>query len=338
MSLESTNYLTSDCNIDNLYWVIEKLGYEEIKEESPCEGCIRNYQWKHPDNELTYVGIELSVSKKDARYFMIHTRSRMGRSFRELEQQNNTIKTIQNFFGGTFDTSCGDGKYLDSNECNPEKTEVAMALYIQRWRLNNAFVPIKIYSDFINRAFHHSAPAGDIYGTKLGIIPLVDCLRPCVVSANVLLPYIIGAWENYVKNSYLSILKYADVGNKIIKPDKLTAEDLERIRKGETTVEECIVSKFSFQKPKRIIDNFKNLDNKLKISHVFNKPYENLSPGMLIEEAVRLRNQIVHEGSIDIKLTHEYILNLLNNIDVIADRLYEEFAKKYGFDANYSFK
>ena len=98
MSLESTNYLTSDCNIDNLYWVIEKLGYEEIKEESPCEGCIRNYQWKHPDNELTYVGIELSVSKKDARYFMIHTRSRMGRSFRELEQQNNTIKTIQNFF------------------------------------------------------------------------------------------------------------------------------------------------------------------------------------------------------------------------------------------------
>ncbi len=338
MSLESTNYLTSDCNIDNLYWIIEKLGYEEVNDDLPNDLYIRNYRWTHPDRELTYVGVELSISKGDAGNLMVHTRTRMGRSYRELEHQNNTIRTIQNFFGGTFETSCGDGIYLDPNECEPEKTDVAMALYIQRWKLNNAFVPIRIYSHFINGAFHHSAPAGDIYGTELGVLPLADHIRPCVISANILLPYIIGAWEYYVKNSYLSILKYTDVGSKIIKPDKLTAEDLERIRKKEATVEECIVSRFSFQKPKRIINNFRNLDNNLEISRVFNEPHENLNPGTLIEEAVALRNQIVHEGYINTNCTHEYAINLLNMIEVVADRLYNEIAKRYGFDTNYDFR
>lgn len=98
MSLESTNYLTSDCNIDNLYWIIEKLGYEEVNDDLPNDLYIRNYRWMHPDRELTYVGVELSISKGDAGNLMVHTRTRMGRSYRELEHQNNTIRTIQNFF------------------------------------------------------------------------------------------------------------------------------------------------------------------------------------------------------------------------------------------------
>lgn len=66
MSLESTNYLASDCNIDNLYWIIEKLGYEEVNDDFSDDVYIRNYRWTHPDRELTYVGVELSISKGDA--------------------------------------------------------------------------------------------------------------------------------------------------------------------------------------------------------------------------------------------------------------------------------
>lgn len=339
MSLESTNYLSSNCNIDNLKWVIGKLGYEEINnEDRPNDGCIGRYLWNHPDSELTYVGIELCLSKKEDGNLEVHTRSRMGRSSTELEHQNNTIRTIQNFFGGTFETDNGEGIYLDYNDCSPEITEIAMALHIQRWKLNNALIPIKIYYQFINGVLDHSAPAGYISSTAVGKLPFTDFLRPSVISANVLLPYIIGAWENYVKNSYLSILKYTDTGNKIIKPDKLTGDDLESIRKGESSIEECIVNKNSFQRPGRIIENFKKLDNDLNISHAFNKPYENQNLGKLIEEAVILRNKIVHEGFIDTELTHENVMSLLNNIEEVADRLYEEFAKNYDFKTNYDFR
>lgn len=133
-------------------------------------------------------------------------------------------------------------------------------------------------------------------------------------------------------------MKYTYVGIGDVNLNKLSKEDLERIRKGETTVEDWIVSGFSFQKPDVIIKNFRKLDNHLKISDVFNKPDEGMNPRESIEKAVGLRNQIVHEGFTDIELTHEDAMKLFDTIETAADRLYEEFARVYGFDTNYSFR
>lgn len=338
MSLESTNYLGSDCNVDNLYWVIEKLGYrEEQRVDIPVDGLLKYYNWNPPDHDLTYVGIELSVLKDDDGALKVNTRARSGRSRTELKHQNNTIETIKNFFGGRFVTDSGDGSYFDLDESSPEETDIAMAMLIQRWKLHDAFVPIRIYFEFMDGAFHHSAPAGDIYGTNVGVLPLADQFRPCVISANILQPYIIGVWENYVHNSYLSILKYTEVGLGDINTNKLSKEDLDGIRKGEITVEECAASLLSFQKPKDIISNFNKLDKTLKINDVFNIPLGDLNLRESIENAVRLRNQIVHEGFINNRLTHDDIMRLMSNIETVANRLYEEFARVYGFDTNYDF-
>ncbi len=340
MSLSSTNYISSNIKIKNLYWVIEHLGYKEIELEKDLRNSYRKcFFWRPFDSELTYVGIELNVSKNDNGKIRVETRTRYGRSYIELTHQNTTIKTIKNFFGGTFETDYGKNIYLDSEDCNPEKSNIAMALYVQRWKFNNALIPIKIFAHFVGNSLHKDALAGDLYSIQTGVLPWIDHLRPYVVSSNIQLPYIIGVWENFIKNSYLSILKYANIDNKIIKPEKLSADDLEKIRSGESSVEECIVNKFSFQRPQAIINNFGLLDKKLDVNSVFEKPYKKRKTKLKtsIDEIITLRNQIVHDGVIDIQLTDKKVNQFLDEIEEAANRLYKLFAKKYNFTTNFDF-
>ena len=340
MSLCSTNYISSNIKIKKLYWVIERLGYKEIELERELRNSYRKcYLWRPSNLDLTYVGVELNISKNDNGKIRVETRTRAGRSYVELTQQNTTIKTIKDFFGGTFETDYGKNIYMNSEDCSPEKSNIAMALYVQRWKFNNALIPIKIFAQFMEKSLHKDTLAGDLYGTQVGVLPFTDHLRPCVVSANIQLPYIIGAWENYVKNSYLSILKYVNTDNKIIKPDRLSVDDLEKIKTGESSVEECIVSKFSFQRPQTIINNFGQLDKKLDVNAVFDKPYKRKTTKLKtsIDEIITLRNQIVHDGFIDTKLTDKDVKNFLDEVEEAANRLYKLFAKKYEFKANFNF-
>lgn len=340
MSLSSINYISAKNKIKNIYWVIEHLGYREIVLDKELKKYYRKcYFWQPQDVDLTYVGIELYVSNNDNNKIKIETRTRAGRSFVELAYQNLTIKTINNFFGGSFETDYGKNKYFSSTECSPEKSSIAMALYVQRWKLKNALVPIHIYSDFVKKALQQDEKVGNLYGRELIGISYLDMLRPCVVSCNIQLPYVIGAWENYIKNSFLVILKYTNIENKIIKPERLSAEDLDKIRIGKQTIEECITNKMSFQRPQCIIDNFNKLDRSIDVNSIFVRPYKKRKTTLKesIDKIITLRNKIVHDGVIDEKLTFKDVERFVNDIVEAADRFYKLFAKKYKFEPNFDF-
>lgn len=337
MSLESVNYLPPDTKIENVYWVIEHLGYEEDELEDWMKGhYTKCFFWRPPNPELTYVGVELYISIKNDGNIVISTRTRMGRNHLELSHQNTTTEMIHRFFGGTFESDGKENEYLSVEECSSEKSEIAMALHIQWNILNNALTPVQIFNEFIKGVLPKDAPAGHIYSTKVGEVPFVDFLRPCVVSVNIQLPYIIGAWENYLKNSYLAIFKYISPENKLLTTVKFNKTDLERIRIGENTVEECVVEKLSFQRPHHIIDNFENLDKRLDVNKIFNAPYKDPKKSLSksINKIVNLRNKIVHEGYIDTGLTEDDIKEFIEQIMCIAKRFYELFAKIYDFDVD----
>lgn len=337
MSLGSTNYIPSNIKIKNLHWVIKKLGYEEINFSAELKKHYsKMYFWMPQDKNLTYVGVELNIAKEEDNKIAIETRTRAGRSSLEIKHQNFTIKTIKEFFGGNFETDYGKNKYFSETDCEPESTPISMALFIQRWILKNALTPVKIYLDFIEKK---ALDAGGVFSNKIGVLPEFDMMRPDVLSNNILLPYIIGAWENYLKNSFLSILKYGNTENKIIKPDKLSADDLLKVKNGECSIEECIVEKLSFQRPQTIIINYQNLDKALDINSAFMKPYKRRKEKLFnsINNIVSLRNQIVHNGQMDITLTQEAVRKFLENIIEVSDRIYKLFGKQYKFKPNFNF-
>lgn len=340
MSLESSSYISSTTPYKNLFWVIQKLGYIEFRVPKELKPFYKKmYVWYPAKPDLTYVGVELNVCQIQDNKIVVETRTRAGRSQLELQQQNQTIKTIKEFFGGYYVTDYGKNKLLAADDCNPEKTELEMAVYVQRWIFNNALTPLEIYADFIAQHIHTNGVAGDVYSDAIGFAPWIDGLRPMVVSNNIQLPYLIGAWENYIKNVFLAVLKYGDVCDKFIKPDKLSSEDLLKIKNGESCIEECLVSRLSFQRPAVIIANFNKLDPRIDVNAIFRKPFKKQKISLYdqIDRIIELRNKIVHDGFLDTNLTQKDIAKFVENITEIADRLYEAIGNRYGFTPNLSF-
>lgn len=340
MSLGSINYIPSEIKIKNLYWIIKSLGYEEVAVSAELKKhYTKMYFWMPQDKNLTYVGVELNIAKEEDNKIAIETRTRAGRSSLEIKHQNFTIKTIKDFFGGNFDTDYGKNKYFSETDCEPESTPISMALFIQRWILKNALGPVQIYMSHIKKNFIKDLPAGHIFSDKIGVLPEFDVMRPSVLSNNILLPYIIGAWENYLKNSFLAILKYGNTENKIIRPDRLSADDLLNVKNGVCGIEECIVEKLSFQRPPTVIMNYQNLDKGLDINSAFMKPYKRRKEKLYdaINNLVSLRNQIVHNGRMDITLTQKDVEKFLENIIEVSNRIYKLFGKQYKFKPNFNF-
>ena len=337
MSLESVNYLPPNTKIENIYWVIEHLGYKENELEDWMKGhCTKCFFWMPPNPELTYVGVELYISIKNDKNIVISTRTRMGCNHLELSHQNTTTEIIHKFFGGTFESNGKENEYQSMEECSSEKSEIAMALRIQWDILSNALTPVKIFNEFMNKVLPTDAPAGHVYSTKVGDLPIIDSWRPCVVSVNIQLPYIIGAWENYLKNSYLAIFKYVQPKNTLLSTAKFNENDLEKIRMGESSVEECVAKKLSFQKPQHIIKNFKDLDKRLDVHRVFNAPHNDPEKCLSesIDRMITLRNRIVHEGHLDTGLTINDVNEFIEQIMCIAERFYKLFAEIYDFNVD----
>ena len=82
---------------------------------------------------------------------------------------------------------------------------------------------------------------------------------------------------------------------------KFNKTDLERIRIGENTVEECVAEKLSFQRPHHIIDNFENLDIG-RVSYLFLRVFN-------IER--------IDEGTVDYMVLSGVMLKLIERAEAL---------------------
>lgn len=200
MSYCSENKLPLETSRYRLFEIIELLGFQKIKDSVKIKGKIGSYFWAGNDENISFVGVELYVYKLDD-CFSVQTRTREGRSYWDLQRQNKTISLLKSLFGGSFNTDERENRYL--NEKSLEPTKIESSLYVDRWRFHNAIRKAQIYLNARNLT-------GDIARETPTGIPWLDDINPRVLSNNILLPYIIGCWESYFRNSFISILKYVD--------------------------------------------------------------------------------------------------------------------------------
>lgn len=130
MSYTSTNILSKSASISHVKDLVELLGYKKFKDDLKIPNLIASYFWHDHKNYMSFVGVELYIYHEN-KIIKIETRSRAGRSFWDLQQQNKTIKYLKDFFGGSFSTDEGKNRYLRTNEKPPTKLEAG--LFISRW-------------------------------------------------------------------------------------------------------------------------------------------------------------------------------------------------------------
>lgn len=326
MSYESESILGSKATLNQVRDIVRLLGYKRYKSDLKIPNLTDSYFWAEQNEYKSFVGIELYILKENG-VITITTRTRMGRSYWELIQQNRTIKYLRDFFGGYFTTDAGRNRYWHPENEPPTKRE--SGLYLARWIYNNALIKPRIYLDSRNLK-------GEISRQEPTGLAYMDEMNPRFFSNNLLVPYLVGIWEHYLKSSFIVLLRCSDNKEKIFKGVKISSLQLESISNGELTIEEAVGDNLSFQRPKIIAENFKLIDESIDIGGTLKKPYRNRKKTLFdsIDSIVELRNEFVHSGGMDVELTDTRLKKIINDFEVAVDRIYNRFGFCYNFTPN----
>lgn len=158
-------------------------------------------------------------------------------------------------------------------------------------------------------------------------------MNPRFFSNNLLIPYLIGIWEDYFKSSFIAMLRYSNQREESLRRARLNQNHLEMIAAGTSTIEQALAESLSFQRPSVISNNFKLIDPKFNLATPLRRPYRRRKVSLYdtIEEWVDLRNEFVHTGAMDIKLTDDRVEKALKDFEEAADRCYKAFGTLYDF-------
>lgn len=330
MSYCSENKLPLSTPISRLIEVVELLGYNRVQTGVKTSNTIASFVWNGNDEVISYVGVELYICK-ETDCVLVQTRTRAGRSFWDLDHQNKTIRLLKSLFHGSFSTDEGTNRYMRFDEPIPSK--IACALYKARWIYHNAMIKPRIYLDCRNMT-------GEVAREEPTGIPWVDDMNPRFLSNNMILPYIIGCWESYFRNSFVSIIKYSEsVPEKAVKNCRISNENLIKSIRKDDDLAFILADSLSFQRPSIIAENFRGLNNKIDVAYWLRKPYHNRRTTLFdsITEIIDIRDSLVHTGSISLDLSDKKIKLIIDDLNAAADRVYEGFGAVYGFEPSLSF-
>lgn len=330
MSYCSDNQIPITASLKNIKEVIELLGYKKCKDALSIPGQVGSYYWSGNDDNISFVGVELYIYKEDE-YYSVQTRSRIGRSYWDLEQQNKTILLLKNIFGGSFETDEGKNKRMLFDEKEPDK--LACALFISRWVFNNQLMKAKMYLN--NRELN-----GDFSKDESSGLLWIDEMNPRVLSNNMLLPYLIGCWESYFRQSYIAILKYAnEINDNALKNSRITNSELLNVIRNGYKAEWYLADSLSFQRPSIIDENFRRLNSNIQIQSWLKKPYHRRKVSLFdsLTDVINVRDTLVHNGQMDISLFDKEAKKIIDDITAAVDRVYEGFGRAFNFNPSYDF-
>lgn len=325
MSLTSTNTLPKSTVLDRVIQIVKWLGYDTYDINQDISYQVGNYGWSGNKQLESFVGVELQIYQKDG-IITVDTRTRAGRSYWDQRQQNKTIKALKDFFGGSFVTDEGKNILFEEDEEEPSLLE--SGLYLQRWIYHNNLGKLQVL-DMNTQTMGNS---------KLTEIPWLDEYNAKIILNNLKVPFLVGAWEKYLKSTFVVLLKCSSDREKIFKrllnKTKLLPDYLESFSKNNETVEWLLAEWLSFQRPKAIIENYQMLDSNIDINATFAKTSGKQQESLLekIDHVIDIRNNIAHAAIIDVALTDDVINQYTQEFVKAADSIYRCLGSYYNIE------
>ena len=207
MSYTSNSELREGANLRRVLEVVELLGYRSAKDGLRIPNRVGSYMWYEENEYRSWTGVELNVYLDGGR-ITIDTRSRVSRSYWDLDHQNRTLKLIRDLFGGNFTTDAGRNRCWRPDA--PPPSPLSSGCYLARWRFHNALGKARVY--LMTRKLE-----GDIARDKPAGLVFVDEINPRLLSNNLLIPYVIAVWEEYFRSTFSATLKNADKREVVLK-------------------------------------------------------------------------------------------------------------------------
>jgi hypothetical protein len=323
MSYESHSVCDPGIPLKKVKELVELLGYVPVDDRiyKDEKGA---YMWFDTKDYQSWVGVELTLFKEAGKPVLVYTRSRAGRSFWDLSQQNKTLRLVRDLLGGTFTTDAGKNRYWHPD--GPPPKPVASGCYLARWRFQNAMIKPRLYLS--QRGLDQPNAKGEPTGHWF-----IDEMNPRLFSNNLLMPYLIAVWEDFLKASFIAMLSYSPQREAALKRARLNQNQLEMIATGTSTIEVALAESLSFQRPSVIANNYKLIDPHFNLATQLRKPYRRRNKSLFeaIDDYVDLRNDFVHTGRMSAQLLDKEVAKAMDDFEVAVDRCYAAFGKLFDF-------
>jgi hypothetical protein len=322
VSHESTSTLPAETRMTVLREVISQLGYQKRRASlffSPDDSLA--YHWFQAKDFRSYAGVYLHIVRDDDGRFSVYTRTNSGRSYYDCQHQNLTIKTLRQRFGGTFVTDFGVGRYFPL-DFDPELPDQAGAhIAFQRFGLGLILAD----SYLLTRTFPGAA-GQELYQWTPG-------LDPRLLSCHLLLPYLVSIFEDYIRSTFVALLRYSPSKEAALKGARLSAKQLAEISRGIISVEEAFAQSLSFQNVLLASENLKLVDRRIDLAGQLRKPYRKRKTSLFesLQRMVSLRHVFIHESVLDVDLDEELIWNFVDDLEVAVVRFYRHLTSLRGW-------
>lgn len=324
MSYTSETVLRPIVTLAQVEELVSLLGYKKSNDDLKVPNRVAGYFWYDKTDYRSYVGVELDIYRDREGIITVTTRSRVGRSYWDLTQQNKTLKMFRDLMGGHFTTDAGRNRYWRPDESAP--TPLSSGCFHARWRFHNDLGRARVY-------LMHRKLEGPIAKDSSSGFDFMDELNPRLLSNNFLLPYMVAVWEEYFRATFAACFKYSSQREVALKKARLGYGDLEKVASGSQSIERAIAECFSFQRPSAINENFRMLDQKLDVGGAMRKPYRRRRKSLFdsIEQLVEDRNEFVHTGGVNIRFFDAQLNAALSDMEVAVNRAYECIAAHYRY-------
>lgn len=130
--------------------------------------------------------------------------------------------------------------------------------------------------------------------------------------------------EDYFRSTYIALLSYSSKKEDILRKMQLRGSEIVSISMGEMTVEEAIAKSHSFQDMKRISEIYKNLNPKIDIYGILNKPYRRRKETTYktFERLIQQRHDLIHKAKVNSRYNLQLALKDVRTVHLGIERIY----------------
>lgn len=329
MGYDGTNYIPKGTPRKDVEQFMRYLGYEKLEKEKLTGRRSTPFSYYRDKDYRHITGVYSEVAPDGHGGVMVWTRTTIWRSETDREVHNHTIKELRKRFGGHFVTDYGKNRYFRDDAPYIEKAEGGCYEAYSRFRGN--LVRMRVFTT--NRPFDKD----DWY--PIAEIDFIDSMNPKIIATNLIVPFLVSIVEDFLRSSYVALLKYSDRREQTFGKARVGATELMSISADEMTVEDAVARRRSFQDLRKAQAAFKELDAKIDIHGSLARPIEGQDerPYDAIVRLIQHRHDLIHGANLNYAYYPDIARRDVETVATGIRRIYADFRKLYGWQEDLDF-
>ncbi|WP_242310394.1 hypothetical protein [Bacillus cereus group sp. BfR-BA-01524] len=316
---------------------------EEILAELGFERRFNNLHWyKWFDKNQSTMGCDFSIDSKESviinghkvRKFYFKSITYPGRSYMDLEMQNNVISRMQQKFGGElFDENGVSSSFIENTLPQLTSTEIACEIEFGRFlsnvgRFNRL---IEEVDEELLEGYQSATEPGmkDFFTSSLSS-------NESLLRNNTLLPFAVATLEDFLKNLLAKNLETNETARDIIFQNdrKIKYSEIKEIISGEKSLIDMEMNFYNFQNLESANGAYKKFLDFDMFKEVLNKKHrsenEEVTVLSVLSELIAIRHNVIHEAKLDYTLGKKKMKQYYAFLLLFGGELMEKLRGKLG--------